>query len=138
VHASIETILSDDRLDDETCETSKCELIEELISQIGWREVCDSLVYLLKGKRRSQDYEVAAQVIWGAVLDNRALPSDQVIALLYDRLNLQDDIQENLAWSITSKLKGVGYHSEYNPLHDPAVVMELEALREDLEVNREP
>jgi hypothetical protein len=35
----------------------------------------------------------------------------------------------NLAWSITCKLKGLDYMSEYDPLRDPAVLHELEALR---------
>ena len=67
--------------------------------------------------------------LWGAALDGRDLPADRVIALLYHRLDPGDGGENNLAWSITSKLKRVGYLSDYDPLQDAAVRAELAVLR---------
>jgi hypothetical protein len=35
---------------------------------------------------------------------------------------------DNLVWSIISKLKGVGYQSDYDPLQDPDVLREMKRL----------
>jgi hypothetical protein len=50
----------------------------------------------------------------------------RVIAHLYFRYCGPGE--DNLAWSITSRLKGVGYLSDYDPLCDPYVVRELKKL----------
>jgi hypothetical protein len=129
VLATIEAILADDALDDEECDESKCERIERLIAAAGWAEVRDSMLEVLAANRRPRDYQVATEVLWGAVLDNRELPADRVVALLYYRFDPRGDCEDSLVWSITSKLKGVNYLSEYRPLQDPGVQAELAALR---------
>lgn len=126
----VEAILADDRLEDEATDDSKCERIEGLIPEAGWEAVLTSVLGILSAERRVADYRVAAEVLWGAVLDRRDVPADRVIALLYHRLDPGGDDEDDLVWSITSRLKGVGYLSEYEPLRDPAVARELEALRE--------
>ncbi|MEX2213803.1 MAG: hypothetical protein WD768_06735 [Phycisphaeraceae bacterium] len=132
VLADINAILADDVLDDESSEGSKCEQIERLIKGVGWPKIRDSILALLAdSERRRRDYEVAAEVLWGAVLDGREMPADRVIALLYNRFRFESpgDVEENLVWSITSKLKRVGYLSEYEPLQDAGVKAELAAIR---------
>jgi hypothetical protein len=129
VLAAIETILVDDALDDDACEDSKCERIERLIANAGWDRVRESMLDLLTANRRVRDYQVAAEVLWAAALDGRELPADRVIALLYHRFDPRGDNEDNLVWSITSTLKGVGYLSEYRPLQDPDVQAELAAIR---------
>lgn len=126
---NIEAILADDSIDDESCEDSKCERIELLIDHTGWDTIRDAILQVLTEKRRIRDYEVAAEVLWGAVLDGRELPSNRVIGLLYYRFDPLGKSENNLVWSITSKLKGVDYLSDYNPLQDPKIQAELEFLR---------
>jgi hypothetical protein len=63
------------------------------------------------------DRMTVAAVFWGAVLDHLPVNADRLIALLYKRLPADEGSSENnLAWSITSKLKGKGYLSRYDPL----------------------
>jgi hypothetical protein len=126
---SISAILADDSLDDESSEDSKCEQIEQLIPRLGWPNVLSELLKILGEDRRRRDYEVAAEVLWGAALDARDLPVNRVIALLYYRFDPSGDSEDNLVWSITSKLKRVDYLSEYDPVHDPAVQAELAVIK---------
>src|SRR5687768_1253036 len=102
VLAEIDAIMVDDALDDESSDDSKCERIERLIGSIDWATVRDSILALLADAgRRRRDHEVAAEVLWGAVLDGREMPADRVIALLYNRCDPLGDAEDNLVWSIT-------------------------------------
>lgn len=127
----IEVILAEDCLDDEAVDESKCERIENLISTLGWSAVLACLIEILSVNRRIKDYQVVAQVLWGAVLDKREMLSDRVVALLYHRFNPPGNDEDNLVWSITSKLKGVGYLSDYDPLSDPGVARAMAKLGAD-------
>ena len=127
----INSILADDSLDSEECEKSKCEAIEMLIPAYGWDTVQDALLLILiDSERRTRDYEVAAEVFWGAILDQRKITSaNKVIALLYSRLQKDEgSFENNLAWSIASSLKGYGYLSDYDPLKDHEVIEEMRQL----------
>jgi hypothetical protein len=44
------------------------------------------------------------------------------------RFDPRGDAEDNLAWSITSKLKGVGYLADYLALDDPGVQAEIPAF----------
>src|SRR4029079_17737382 len=127
VQARIEVILADPSFDEG--EDSRCEAIQQLIPELGWGPVLAVLIDLLESVRPRSDYATVAQVIWGAVLDGRELPADRIIALLYYRFDPQGGNEDNLAWSMTVKLKGVDYLSKYNPLHDPSISRELERIR---------
>ena len=60
----------------------------------------------------------------------RSVDADSTIALLHWCLERAPAIvDENLVWSITSKLKDVGYLSPYEPLPDPAVLREMRSLK---------
>lgn len=75
--------------------------------------------------RRISDWEVLAQVFWGAALDKRPIDANKVIALLYYRLPSDKGSSENnLAWSIVCKLKGIEYISKYNPMEDQEIIKE--------------
>ena len=127
----INSILADDSRDSDECEESKCEAIEDLIPSYGWEAVLKVLLnVLLDDERRTRDYEVAAEVFWGAALDNRDLsPENKVIALLYYRLPKdKNNYENNLVWSIASRLKHVDYLSDYEPLKDGGVIEEMNQL----------
>jgi hypothetical protein len=105
------------------------ERLAETMVEHGWPAVREAVLRVLA----SGDAEIwpdAAAVLWGAVLDGREMDAHRVIAHLYHALppNVSDH-DENLAWSIASRLKGVGYLCDYDPLADPGVRQELERLR---------
>ena len=125
IMCQIRKILDNDALDVDDCESTKCEEIEHLIEVYGWEVIQSALVEMLSDICLNiEDYDVIAQVFWGAVLDKRTIDINNVIALLYLRLPDGSDL-ENLIWSITERLKGVGYLSDYEPLEDPAVIKEM-------------
>ena len=130
VENEINRILADDSLDDETRDHGKCDLIEELILKYDWKSVEEVMIAVLEDMdRQYDDYVTIAEVIWGAALDERDMPINRVIALLYHRLEPdQDSDENNLAWSIVCKLKGVDYLSEYDPLEDPEIKREMEKI----------
>lgn len=121
----IRSILNDAALENGVAEQSRTEAIEALIDEHGWPKVRDGVLDILWNDSQASHWHTAAEVLWGAVLDNRDLPIDTVIALLYYRFDPDGTKEDNLVWSITSKLKNVGYLSRYKPLNDPAVVKEL-------------
>jgi hypothetical protein len=70
-------------------------------------------------------------VLWFGI--KKPMPKVRVIALLHHRLIADVPeplaLDENLVWSITRNLKGVEYLSDYEPLNDPEIQMELKRLR---------
>jgi hypothetical protein len=113
-------------------EPSACELIEALIDEHGWPAVRDEMLSVLRSHERLKDWHAAAEVILRATLDGRELVADDVIAHVYYRLPEESSPESldchNLAWSIASRLKGVDYFSDYDPLGDEGVQRVLERL----------
>lgn len=107
------------------------EKADALITPQEWPLACDYILAVLDDPHRSRaQWELAAALVWGACCDERPLPIDRTIALVYARLPTDPDSSENnLAWSIASKLKRVSYLSEYDPLGDPNIVLELARVR---------
>jgi hypothetical protein len=129
VRQRISEILADHRLDDESSDLSKVEVIEGLIDEFGWEAIRDCMFDVLRDDLQEAHWRTAADVFWGAVLDRRELPADELIAWLYHRFDPKGLAEDNEVWSITSKLKGVGYLSEYQPLSDPGVLHYLRMIR---------
>ncbi len=125
----IREILADDRLNDESSEESKVETIESLIDCDGWVAVRDAMMDVLRDDNQEAHWRTAANVFWGAVLDKRELPTDELIAWLYHRFDPDGQAEDNEVWSIVSKLKGVGYLAKYEPFHDPGIVEVLRTIR---------
>lgn len=126
-------ILNDSALDDPASPDTKSERIEALIAPAGWEALLACLCGLLH-TGDATDWLAIADVFWGAALDKRPMPADAVIALLYGRFQragIIDEHSDNLLWSITCKLKGVGYLADYEPLRDPGVRSELAAFWPD-------
>lgn len=107
------------------------EAIEALILETEWGPACECLMGVLEDAGHPPDHwETVAAVMWGAILDRRPVPADRLIALLYVRLPHDADSSEsNLAWSVASELRGVGYLSGYDPLADPRVTAEMASIR---------
>ena len=109
---------------------SKCEVLEEMLPELGWSVVLEHLLAILRQPdRRPSDWDTAAEVLWGAALDGRPMPVDVVVAHLCHRWWGPAQPENNLAWSIISKLKQVDYLSEYDPLADAGVLRELARLQ---------
>src|SRR5689334_6414745 len=53
----------------------------------------------------------------------------KTIAALYDCLILCEDLDGNLIWTITIKIKSINYLSDYEPFHDPEVVSEMDRIK---------
>jgi hypothetical protein len=138
VRQRINEILADDRLDDESSDPTKAEVIEGLIDEFGWEAVRDCTLDVLRDDRQETHWRTAVHVFWGAVLDRRGLPADELIAWLYHRFDPDGQAEDNDVWSITSKLKGVGYLSDYKPLQDPGVLHHLRAIRGQAEPGAAP
>lgn len=113
----------------EDLDPSRAERVEELIEAIGWSSVCGALDQVLEDAARPlAHYEVVAEVLWGAVLDGRAMDADRVIAQLLHRLQPAETAENNLVWSIAAELKGEDYLSTYQPRDDPGVARHLRRL----------
>jgi hypothetical protein len=104
------------------------ELLQPLIDEFGWTEVCRGVFAALESKE-SRIWHTAAVVVWGAVLDKREVDANRAIALIYFRLYDDPDGDDNLAWSIACTLKRVSYLSSYDPRLDPPIKEQLERLR---------
>lgn len=102
--------------------------LEQLVEEHGQPAVLTELLRALRDDGRSSEWPGAAIVLWGCVLDRWELPVDEVIALLWHRLQLDRADEDNLVWSITAKLKGVSYLASYSAIHDPGVRAHLLAL----------
>jgi len=129
----ISRILSDARFDDAACEDTRYEAIWELVaSDADWDTVLSRMIALLEDDGAEKHWVTATGVLWFGI--KRPMPKAHVIALLYHRLMAELPaalaLDENLVWSITRNLKGVGYLSDYEPLNDPEVQNELKRLRE--------
>jgi hypothetical protein len=127
------SILNDPALDGAEDTGTQAERIELLIEEHGWDALLACLCGLLH-RGDATDWLAIAEVFWGAALDQRPMPADAVIALLYgrfERAGARDEHSDNLLWSITCRLKRVGYLSDYEPLHDPGVRSQMQAFWPD-------
>jgi hypothetical protein len=114
---------------DEESRDDRTERIEALIPEYGWDAVGRCMFGLLRDESQKEHWREVVHVFWGAVLDRRTLPADELIAWLNYRFDPHGDAEENEVWSITSKLKGKRYLSKYKPLEDPDVLKHLRAIR---------
>lgn len=123
----VERVLADGSLDEEgdQRDSSRVEELMKLAAQFGWPALEAEMLGILAASRNEDHWNVAAGVFWSAVLERQPIHADRLIAHLCWRF----PADHNLAWSITSKLKGVAYLSDYEPRQDPAVVAALDALR---------
>lgn len=128
-HLEIDAILVGE--DHSSDHDNSVERIEGIIEDDGWDVVRACLLAILEDPGRpASHWQVVAAVFWGAVLDERPVPVDRLIALLYARLpNDEHSSENNLAWSITAKLRGVSYLSDYDPFADPCIKRELSTIR---------
>lgn len=100
---------------------------ESILEQFDWETVEPALIRLLLSEHDNKAYELAAWIVWDALLDNKSIKDDILIALLHLRLNTeQNPYDDNTVWSVTSRTYGLSYDcSEYNPFHDLRLEMKL-------------
>lgn len=129
VKKSVDDILADARFDAELAELSRTDALESLIREYGWEPVRECMFDMLRDDTKAGQWREVVQVFWGAVLDRRPLPADELIAWLHHRFDPEGKTEDNEVWSIASKLKGKSYLSKYEPLQDPGVLKHLRAIR---------
>ncbi len=129
VRTRINEILADNRLDDDATDPTKAGVIETLIDEYGWDAVHDVMFDILRDDDQIEHWRTAAHVFWGAILAKRNLNADELIAWLYYRFDPAGENEDDSVWSITSKLKGIGYLSDYKPLRDPGVLKYFEEIQ---------
>lgn len=101
---------------------------KQLIPKYGWEYIQQALfTILLNNNSTTKQYEEVANAFWDACIYKRKIKKTTVIALLYYRLgNIDNPYENNLIWSITSKLLNLDYcNAEYNPLMDKKIIREL-------------
>jgi hypothetical protein len=113
------------------CDVGRDELIWGLVVEHGWDAVLEEMLSLLLDDAQQQHWPTAATVIWRGI--DLPMPVVPVIALLHLRL-LADvppdqELDENLVWSIIRNLRRVDYLSDYDPARDTEVQEELARLR---------
>ena len=117
-------VYNDDLSEEET------EIVLNRILSLGeWEEIRNGLLNIL--------YE-NDQTLWNQVIvyiyyfQNRGYTYEdgKTIAILYNCLTLSEELDENLIWTITKNIKSVSYLSDYEPFHDPAVVNEMEKIKQ--------
>ncbi len=121
----VNEILKMDIDDNELLDFSRSDLIYRfLVEEYGWNEVQQSLFQALIDKKTKEDYVTIAQTFWYAILDNLDIDRDKAVALINYRCNPYDSpYEDNLAWSITSKLYSLDYaNSEYNAFRDEKII----------------
>lgn len=110
------------------------EAIYLLANEVGWQQLYDLLVRILRDDRQSAHWEIAQIVLFYAASDHQLnirqcpMPVDFTIALLYYRFPNGIDDGDRI-WSIVRTLKGVEHWSDYDPLEDAAILRELETLK---------
>ena len=124
-------ILSNPELDDDVIEESKSELIYNLTEKYEWSQIYSILIEFLEDSGLYHYWHTITVILFQAVTDKRPIRVDYTIALLYYCLmNAPENyMDENLVWSITRNLKGVGYLSDYEPFKDSAVWEELQKIK---------
>lgn len=103
---------------------------EEIVfSKYNWEDIQAALIsILLDDHCVKADYEKAVEIVWNAALADKDIQTDLIVGLLYYRLgDSNDPYENNLIWSITSKLKNLDYaNSEYSPYRDESILKNLE------------
>ncbi len=134
----INEILKMDIDDNDLLDFSRSDLIYRfLVEEYGWADVQQSLFQALMEERPKKDYSTIAQTFWDAILDGLDVDNDKTVALINYRCNPYDSpYEDNLAWSITSKLYNLDYaDSEYNAFRDDKVIAILnECLGTDISI----
>ena len=123
----VQVILADPAFDDPANDESRADAIFALTGAYGWDAVLDTILSVLADDDRPQHWTDAIIVLWFGI--DRPMPATRVIALLQLRLLAdlppENELDENLVWSITHTLKGVGYLSDYDPGSDPEILAEM-------------
>ncbi len=124
---------------DEESESFDLEVeIHRLADSVGWSNVLKEAFFVLARTAKKEFWHQAASVLYWATSDGIPLPYPvpESIARLYRCLELSPGLGrtglldgENLVWSIVSKLRGVPYESDWEPLRDPEILEKLVRLR---------
>lgn len=122
-------ILQDPKLQSKENEETHFEALEELSEVFGWSGFVDAALRLLEDKSYSGHWVDLLVVIYEMVCEEIELPQDRLIASLLRCQKSKKALDENTVWSIIMKLKGLDYHSNYDPLSDLEILREYNQVR---------
>lgn len=117
----MKNVLADEALDAD-------EMLARLLSNSTWPQVDASLRALLRDENEAALWPAIVGIYWAAVLDKRETEINSLIALLWHR-RPELTLEENLVWSVISKLKNLDYLANYDAERDANVARELALLR---------
>lgn len=109
--------------------SSETEDVLNIILSLGnWKNIRTGLLNILVENDSSLWDETVAYIYY---FQNRGYKFDdtKTIAALYSCLSSSETIDENLAWTITKNLKSIPYLSDYDPLQDPEILLEIENIK---------
>ena len=114
------------------------ERINELGDENGWSNLVTESINILLDTNLKKCWHLAASVVAWSIEDNHKLPCEwsYLVAVLYLCLEIDPNLgsdenadAENLVWSISQKIKGVDYLSDWDPLEDREVLEHMEKLK---------
>jgi len=112
--------------------------IGKLAEHVGWNNVLKEVMHILDRPSKRAHWYQAASITYWAVSDGIEFPypREEWIARLYYCLEVFPEHGEpdmsngsNLVWSIATKLMGLGYNSDWEPLTDQDVVGRMSRMR---------
>lgn len=108
--------------------------VQALVERIGWpTPLAEAMAILADDGLRGFWHQAMPVVFWAQARDETRIPPGgdalDCIARLYVCLEREPKLDENLAWSIASRLKGVSYLSDWNPLLDRQVCLRMASMR---------
>ncbi|SDY25634.1 hypothetical protein [Lysobacter enzymogenes] len=111
-----------------------CEAVEALVERIGWpTPLAEAMTILADDGLRRFWRQAMAVAFWAQDPGEVRIPPGgdalDCVARLYFCLEREPALDENLAWSLASRLKGVSYLSDWNPLLDPQVCLRMASMR---------
>ncbi len=93
-----------------------------------WEDVRDILFSILLDNGQIDIWYDVCAFIYSSIGKGKDWPVDQTIALLYTCLEVSEQLDENVVWSITKDLKKIEYLADYDPYKDEPVVDEMKKI----------
>jgi hypothetical protein len=115
-------------LENATFEEDPSQSLLHLLEENGWDQNLPILLELLNNKNQMKNWPQIIITLWYGIGKRYLFPIDYTIAVLYHCLDISEELDENLIWSITRNLKNISYESDYDPYQDENVQKIMQKL----------